>query len=104
MPNANAFPARSKTATEVRTGAVSFDGKLESGEALTGTPTCTVTPASGAPTVDNIVVTTGVDCDRAGVDVSRERWHGRRKIRTAVSVRVKQHSRPDASSSMQRCD
>ena len=47
-----------KTASEVRTGAVSFDGKLETGETLTGTPTCTVTPASGAPTVDNVAVTT----------------------------------------------
>jgi len=57
MSAITALPTHVKTAAEVRTGAVSLDGKLEPGESLTGAPTCAVTPASGAPTVSNIAVT-----------------------------------------------
>lgn len=36
---------RSKTEDEVRNGAVDFQGRLDSGEVLTGTPTVTASPA-----------------------------------------------------------
>lgn len=45
-----------KTIAEVRNGALSFAGKLDSGETLTGTPTYTVSPSSGLGTVDTLAV------------------------------------------------
>lgn len=48
--------AHSKSSTEVRNIAVSFAGKLDSGELLTGVPTVTVSPSG--PTLANKLVTT----------------------------------------------
>lgn len=55
MPTLNTVPhIRTKTAAEVRNAAVNFQGKLDSGELLTGTPTAT---ASGI-TTSNVAVNT----------------------------------------------
>lgn len=48
----------SKPTTAVRNAAVSFVGQLDENELLTGTPTVTVLPATGAPTIGSIVVST----------------------------------------------
>jgi hypothetical protein len=57
MPTWNTVPhQRTKTAAEVRNAAVSFVGKLDSGELLTGTPTVTVSPSG--PTLSNKAVNT----------------------------------------------
>ena len=44
---------------EVRSVAVSFEGKLAASELLNGTPTISVSPASGAPTSSGAAVSTG---------------------------------------------
>lgn len=57
MPTLNTVPhLRTKTVAEVRNGSVSFVGKLDAGELLTGTPTVTVSPSG--PTISNQAVNT----------------------------------------------
>lgn len=56
---------------EVVNIAISFNGKLESGEALTGSPTVTVTPSSGL-TVDQVAIT-AASKDINGVSVAAGR-------------------------------
>ena len=57
MPVSTAHQIQYKTAAEVRLAAVSFQGKLDSGELLTGTPTI-VEVTTTALTLANKVVST----------------------------------------------
>lgn len=59
MSTATANQVQCKTASEVRNVAVSFSGKLDSGELLTGTPTV-VEVTTSALTLDNKVVSTAI--------------------------------------------
>jgi hypothetical protein len=53
---------QSKTVSEIRNVAVSFSGKLDTGELLTGSPTITISDPSVSPedmTISNGIVSTG---------------------------------------------
>ncbi len=63
MTAATAHQIQSKTATEVRVVAVSFQGKLDSGELLTGTPTIVEVTTSALTLANKAVSTVALTID-----------------------------------------